>query len=99
MNIKTTQCSIHTSTKWCIRTQDQTIVEMEKSMMHEKGLPITFWAEAVYTAVYLTNRCPTKAVWGKTPFEAWRGREPSLNHLNFGEYMLLPYFEGASIKT
>ena len=61
--------------------KNQTIVEMAKSMMHEKELPITFWAEAVYTAVYLTNRCPTKAVWGKTPFEAWRGRKPSLNHL------------------
>lgn len=61
--------------------KNQTIVEMAKSMMHEKGLPIIFWAEAVYTAVYLTNRCPTKAVWGKTPFEAWRGRKPSLNHL------------------
>ncbi|KAG6520408.1 hypothetical protein ZIOFF_017458 [Zingiber officinale] len=42
--------------------KNQTIVEMAKSMMHEKGLPKIFWAEAVYTAVYLSNRCPTTAI-------------------------------------
>ncbi|KAG6483038.1 hypothetical protein ZIOFF_059678 [Zingiber officinale] len=61
--------------------KNQTIVEMTKSMMHEKGLPKIFWAEAVYTAVYLSNRCPTTAIPNKTPFEAWSGRRPSVNHL------------------
>ena len=63
------------------KRKNQTIVEMAKSMLHEKGLPKSFWAEAVYTTVYLSNRCPTKAVWNKTPFEAWSGRRPSVNHL------------------
>ncbi|KAG6476380.1 hypothetical protein ZIOFF_065620 [Zingiber officinale] len=54
---------------------------MAKSMMHKKGLPKIFWAEAVYTAVYLSNRCPTTAIPNKTPFEAWSGRRPSVNHL------------------
>lgn len=31
--------------------------------------------------MYLLNRCPTKVVWNKTPFEAWSGRIPSVNHL------------------
>ncbi|KAG6502054.1 hypothetical protein ZIOFF_041941 [Zingiber officinale] len=61
--------------------KNQTIVEMAKSMMHEKGLPKIFWAEAVYTAVYLSNRCPTTTIPNKTPFEAWSGRRPSVNHL------------------
>ncbi|KAG6484843.1 hypothetical protein ZIOFF_053368 [Zingiber officinale] len=61
--------------------KNQTIVEMAKSMMHEKGLPKIFWAEAVYTTVYLSNRCPTTAIPNKTPFEAWSGRRPSVNHL------------------
>ncbi|KAG6519381.1 hypothetical protein ZIOFF_022874 [Zingiber officinale] len=61
--------------------KNQTIVEMAKSMMHEKGLPKIFWAEAVYTAVYLSNRCPTTAIPNKTPFEAWSGRRPLVNHL------------------
>ncbi|KAJ4764255.1 polyprotein [Rhynchospora pubera] len=62
--------------------KNRTIVEMARTMMNEKGLPLSFWAEATYTAVYLLNRCPTKAVENKTPFEAWSGgRKPSVNHL------------------
>lgn len=60
--------------------KNRTIVEMAKSMLHEKGMTDEFWGEAVYTAVYLLNRCPTKAVEEKTPFEAWSGRRPSVNH-------------------
>ncbi|CAL5370298.1 unnamed protein product [Camellia sinensis] len=61
--------------------KNRTIEEVSKSMLHEKGLPKTFWGEAVYTSVYLMNRCPTKALKDKTPFEAWSGRKPSVNHL------------------
>jgi len=56
-------------------------MEMARSMLKEKGMPNTFWAEAVYTAVYILNRCPTKAVKDKTPVEAWSGRKPSAKHL------------------
>ena len=61
--------------------KNRTIEEMAKSMLHEKGLPRSFWGEAVYMAVYLMNRCPTKALENQTPFEAWSGRKPSVNHL------------------
>ena len=40
-----------------------------------------FWAEAISTTVYLLNRSPTKAVNGKTPYEAWYGRKPNVSHL------------------
>ena len=50
--------------------KNQTVMEMAKSMLLEKGLPKTFWPEVVNTAVYLLNRCPTNIVWNKTPFEA-----------------------------
>ncbi|KAG6506802.1 hypothetical protein ZIOFF_032132 [Zingiber officinale] len=68
--------------------KNQTIVEMAKSMMHEKGLPKIFWAEAVYTAVYLSNRCPTTVIPNKTLFEAWSGRRPSVNHLKLGQVII-----------
>ncbi|KAL5556508.1 hypothetical protein UlMin_038744 [Ulmus minor] len=57
------------------------VMETTRAMLMEKGLPKTLWAEAVYTAVYLLNRCPTNVVKNKTPVEAWSGRKPSTKHL------------------
>nr|KYP49148.1 Copia protein [Cajanus cajan]KYP49151.1 Copia protein [Cajanus cajan]KYP49153.1 Copia protein [Cajanus cajan] len=56
-------------------------MEMARSMPKEKGLPNTFWAEVVYTAIYILNRCPTKAGQDKTPIEAWSEKKPSAKHL------------------
>ncbi|KAL0284007.1 UNVERIFIED_CONTAM: putative mitochondrial protein [Sesamum angustifolium] len=68
-------------------------MEMARSMLQEKHLLKAFWAEAVYTAVYLLNRCPTKAVQNMTPIEAWSGKKPSAKHLRvFGSicYVHIP---------
>ena len=40
-----------------------------------------FWGEAVNTAVHILNRSPTKALDGRTPYEAWHGRKPTVTHL------------------
>ncbi|CAL2234204.1 unnamed protein product [Prunus armeniaca] len=61
--------------------KNRTIVEMSKAMMNEKKLPYMFWGEAVNTAVYIQNRCPTKALNTTTPFEAFSGRKPGIKHL------------------
>ncbi|KAK4405584.1 Retrovirus-related Pol polyprotein from transposon TNT 1-94 [Sesamum angolense] len=69
------------------------VMEMARSMLQEKHLPKAFWAEAVYTAVYLLNRCPTKAVQNMTPIEAWSGKKPLAKHLRvFGSicYVHIP---------
>jgi hypothetical protein len=52
-----------------------------RCLLKAKGLPAWFWGEAMNTAVYLLNRVPTKAVEGKTPFEAWYGKKPAVHHL------------------
>ncbi|KAI5336669.1 hypothetical protein L3X38_015937 [Prunus dulcis] len=73
--------------------KNRTVVEMAKSMLHEKSIPYEFWAEAVNTAVYLLNRCPTKALNKVTPFEAYTGRKPGIAHLKiFGSpcHVLIP---------
>jgi hypothetical protein len=54
---------------------------MARSLLKTRGLPAVFWGEAVTTAVYLLNRAPTKSVAGKTPFEAWHGHKPTVEHL------------------
>jgi hypothetical protein len=35
----------------------------------------------VVTAVYILNRSPTKALHGRTPYEAWHGCKPAVSHL------------------
>ena len=54
---------------------------MAQSLLKSQGMPGVFWGEAVMTTVYLLNRSPTKSVIGKTPYEAWRDRKPSVEHL------------------
>jgi hypothetical protein len=57
------------------------VVATARSMLKAKGLPGWFWGEAVNTAVYVLNRCPTKSINGITPFEVWHGRKPAVHHL------------------
>lgn len=54
---------------------------MAKLILHAKGLQKTFWAEVVYTTVYLLNQSRIKVVMDKTPLESWNGRKPSVKHL------------------
>ncbi|KAH9657443.1 Integrase catalytic domain-containing protein [Citrus sinensis] len=54
-----------------VERKNRTIMEMARCLLHDKGLPKKFWAEAVNTAVFLLNRLPTKALQKKTPLEAW----------------------------
>ncbi|WVZ85487.1 LOW QUALITY PROTEIN: hypothetical protein U9M48_032409 [Paspalum notatum var. saurae] len=61
--------------------KNRTVVEMARSMLKAKNLPNSFWAEAVATVVYLLNHSPTKAVWNRTPYEAWYGSKPDVRHL------------------
>jgi transposase InsO family protein len=60
---------------------NRTILEMVRSMIHAQRLGHEFWAEAVCNAVYIRNRCPTKAVEGMTPEEAWSGRMPHVSYM------------------
>jgi hypothetical protein len=51
-------------------------------MLHDQGLPLFLWAEACYTAVYLQNRSPHKAVGSMTPEEAFFGKKPEVGHFH-----------------
>ena len=60
---------------------NQTLVETARSMLLDAKLPKKNWEEAVRTAVYLKNRCPTKSLKGMTLYEAWVGVQPKVKHL------------------
>ncbi|CAL8998022.1 unnamed protein product [Prunus brigantina] len=82
LNLQTTlQVALRANQNGVAERKNRTIVEMAKCMMIEKKIPLEFWAEAVNTAVYVQNRCPTKALDKKTPFEAYSGRKPGVKHL------------------
>ncbi|KAD6454100.1 hypothetical protein E3N88_08806 [Mikania micrantha] len=64
-----------------VERRNRTIMGMVRSMLKERSLPNSLWAEGAATAVYLLNRATTKVISDKTPDEAWYGRKPSVYHL------------------
>mgnify|MGYP002413840545 FL=1 len=64
-----------------VERRNQTVVGMARALLKQRGMPAVFWGEAVLTAVYILNRSPTKALDGRTPYEAWHGRKPAVSHL------------------
>ena len=72
---------------------NRTMIESARSMLYHAKLPLQFWAEAVSTAVYIRNRCPTASLNNKTPYECWFCVKPDVTHLRvFGSqcYVHIP---------
>lgn len=59
---------------------NRTIVESARTMIHAKSLPLSLWAEAVNTAIYVSNRTVSSGG-DATPYEMWVGKKPMLSHL------------------
>jgi hypothetical protein len=59
-----------------------TLFNMVRCMLIESKVPHRFWAEALNTAVYIRNRCPSKAVNFQIPFELWEERDLTLGDLD-----------------
>jgi transposase InsO family protein len=63
------------------KIKNQTIMNMARTLLKEKHLSNTFWAEAVACSVYLLNRSPTTSLQMKVPQEAWSGTKLNVAHL------------------
>eukprot|EP00253_Pinus_taeda_P031858 PITA_31858 len=61
--------------------KNRTIMDMVRSMLKAKHLPNDYWAEAIHCAIYILNRCPTKAVMNRVSEEAWSGRKQGVTHM------------------
>lgn len=44
-------------------------------------VPNYMWGEAIQQATYIINRVPTRALLLQTPYEAYKGRKPKVDHL------------------
>ncbi|CAA7269926.1 unnamed protein product [Cyclocybe aegerita] len=58
--------------------RNRIIMERVRALLHSSGLPKFLWGEAARHVVWLLNRTSTKAVDGKTPYEAAFGKKPDL---------------------
>ena len=59
---------------------NRTLIELTRSMLIAKGLPVCLWAEAVQHAVHIRNCVRTRALNKVTPEEAWMGDKQDISH-------------------
>ena len=62
------------------KQKNHTLNEMMNAMLISSGLPQNMWREAILSANYLLNKVPKKKA-KKTPYDLWRGRQPSYKYL------------------
>eukprot|EP00253_Pinus_taeda_P036695 PITA_36695 len=74
-----------------VERRNRPVVEMARSMLQHKNVPNKFWAEAIFTAVYLLNRSLTQAVKGKTLEEG--------TVITSKAYRLIEYATGSSLAS
>ncbi|GAA0169470.1 hypothetical protein LIER_40766 [Lithospermum erythrorhizon] len=60
--------------------RNRTIMNIVRSFLAAKKMPKLFWSEAAMWTCHVLNRCPTTAVEGITPQEAWSKVKPSVDH-------------------
>jgi len=61
--------------------KNRTLIEMACCILFQADLQMSFWAEAVHAVNYLRNRCASRSLEGRTPYEKWIGKTPDLRHL------------------
>jgi hypothetical protein len=64
-----------------VERKNHTLVEMARTMFDEHRTPRRFWADAISTACYISNRIFLRSILHLTPFELHFGRKPSVFHL------------------
>ncbi|MBW0536559.1 hypothetical protein O181_076274 [Austropuccinia psidii MF-1] len=60
---------------------NRTILEKARCLMSMANLPNHYWAEAVNTAVFLSNLSPTPSRGNKSPYQLWNNLLPRLSRL------------------
>lgn len=73
---------------------NRTLMNLVRSMLHQRNIDKRFWAEALSTAVYIRNRVTSRGLPANTtPHHIWMGCPPDLAHLRvFGSkcWYILP---------
>ncbi|KAJ9544131.1 hypothetical protein OSB04_023838 [Centaurea solstitialis] len=61
-----------------VERKNITLVEAARTMLNASGLPLTFWAEAVYAACYNQNRSLVVKGSEKTPYQLLYNKRPNI---------------------
>jgi hypothetical protein len=62
--------------------KNRTLCEMAQTMLDEHRTPRRFWAEAVNTACYVSNRIYLRVHKKKISYELMHGRTPKVSHFH-----------------
>jgi hypothetical protein len=63
-----------------MKRKNSTLVEMARTVLDEHRTPKLFWANAINTACYISNRIFLHSIMHLTPFELRFGRKPSVSY-------------------
>lgn len=77
-----------------IERDNRTVMEGARSLMVHMKVPSKLWTEATTNMVYLLNRSVNVNTNGKTPYELYYGKVPSVSHLRiFGSLAVVKTVE------
>ncbi|KAL5849177.1 hypothetical protein ACOSQ4_007190 [Xanthoceras sorbifolium] len=65
-----------------VERKNRVLQEMARVMLNSKKLPRNFWAEAVNTACYISNRVFLRPGTRQTPYELWKGKKPNISYFH-----------------
>lgn len=71
----------HPQQNGVLERKNRTLMNIARCLLIQANLPDHMWAEAVNTANYLKNRCPTSFLGDRTPYKIWHNYEPEVGHL------------------
>ncbi|MBW0536378.1 hypothetical protein O181_076093 [Austropuccinia psidii MF-1] len=60
---------------------NRTILDKTRCLINSSGLPNHYWAEALNTAVFLSNLIPTPSRFNLSPYSLWTGNPPRIKKL------------------
>ncbi|WVZ97731.1 hypothetical protein U9M48_043245 [Paspalum notatum var. saurae] len=63
-----------------VERKNRTLITLARSMLDEYGTSEKFWAEAINTACYASNRLYPHRLFDKTPYELLNGRKPNISY-------------------
>ncbi|RVW49720.1 Retrovirus-related Pol polyprotein from transposon TNT 1-94 [Vitis vinifera] len=63
-----------------VERKNRVLQEMARTMLNQHELPTHFWAEAINTACYTSNRTHMRPHTRKTCYELWKGKKPSVKY-------------------